>query len=75
MFGFRQIWQILHVDFTGIEISGKQVDIEIKPITTTPRSVVFDNARMRTLLLDVETPLRDGLAAEWGHMKSIHHNV
>jgi nucleoside-diphosphate-sugar epimerase len=53
---------------TLIRVSGKSVSIEKVQTHTSGRSLVFDNTKMKTLLLQSETPLEEGLLNEWQYM-------
>lgn len=58
-----------------ISLSGQQVVTKNVPVTDTPRSIVFDNSRVRQLLLNRETPLLEGLKVEWAHMRRLYHDA
>lgn len=54
-----------------IQISRKQIQIVQKETGDVQRDLVFDNRRMRTLLLSEETDFLTGLRAEYTHIKSL----
>jgi len=57
------------VEAIGV-VTGRQFVIERKPASAAPRDVIFDNARLRSLLLSQETPLLEGLGEEWRALES-----
>jgi nucleoside-diphosphate-sugar epimerase len=54
-----------------ILISGRELSIETLPSNDFTRNLIFDNKKMRDLLLPSETSLDQGLKEEWGNMKNI----
>ena len=53
------------------QISNNTINLKMIPTSGTPRSLSFDNKKMRQYLLSSETPLDTGLNAEWLYMKSL----
>lgn len=51
-----------------VEISGINASIDILPMTSEGKNLVFDNSKMKMKLGNIETPLRQGLVAEWKYM-------
>jgi UDP-glucose 4-epimerase len=54
-----------------IAISGKTVSAEILPADAPGRDFIFDNTKMKQILLADETALDTGLAAEWAYFKNL----
>ena len=54
-----------------ILISGQELSIETLPSNDFARNLIFDNKKMRNLLLPSETSLDQGLKEEWDSMKNI----
>ncbi len=52
-------------------ISGRNTHVKVIPTTEPGRDFVFDNSKMKRLLLSEETVLEDGLAIEWRYMESL----
>jgi UDP-glucose 4-epimerase len=55
-----------------ITISNCQSQIENIPLAINGRNLIFDNSKMKSLLLRVETRLEEGLQREWDYMKQIN---
>jgi nucleoside-diphosphate-sugar epimerase len=54
-----------------IALSGKTVSAEILPAVAPGRDFIFDNTKMKQILLAAETTLDTGLAAEWAYFKNL----
>lgn len=52
------------------EISGSSSEVEFLGTTSGMRDLIFDNTKMKKLLLSAETPLKQGLTEEWTYMKA-----
>jgi nucleoside-diphosphate-sugar epimerase len=55
-----------------IEVTGKEINVELIPTTTAGRNLSFDNLKMKKLLLPAEIPLEQGLNTEWEYMKNLY---
>ena len=54
-----------------IAISGKETKVEMVPIDVPGRNLVFNNSKMRAVLLTQEISLEVGLMQEWAYMKKL----
>jgi len=54
-----------------IALSGKAPVIENLPLSAPGRDLVFDNTKMKSLLLSTELPLDEGLEKEWRYMLTL----
>ena len=54
-----------------IALSGKNIIPEIISTTTPNRDYIFDNSKMRDILISKETGLEEGLLEEWTYVKSL----
>ena len=54
-----------------IALSGKNIIPEVVPADAPGRDFIFDNSKMKDLLISNETVLDEGLLQEWTYMKSL----
>ena len=54
-----------------VALSGKDIVPEVMPSATRGRDFIFDNSRMRALLISNETVLDEGLLEEWTYLKNL----
>lgn len=54
-----------------IALSGKNIVAEIIPTTSLGRDFIFDNSKMRDILIAKETVLQEGLLEEWTYLKNL----
>ena len=54
-----------------VAVSGKIIVPEVIPSVMRGKDFIFDNSRMRTLLISNETVLDEGLLEEWTYLKNL----
>jgi len=54
-----------------VALSGKNIVPEVMPSATRGKDFIFDNSRMRALLISNETVLDEGLLEEWTYLKNL----